>query len=1075
MSKHSDSRPVLEGVRPDPEIVLEGLKDFQRDSVEYVFRRLYTDQDCVDRFLIADEVGLGKTMVARGLIAKAIDHLWDEPEHRIDVIYICSNRDIAQQNIRKLDVSGEGFAFSSRMTLIAQKVAGLRARKVNFVSFTPSTSFDVTRSLGQANERYLLWALLRRPEMWGRRLLDRVGARRILQGHITELSTFDQGARAYEQKAREIDEQLLAKFRDSVVGTDLLGRFEELAHRVARRERFEQDESSERASIIGELRNRLAVVCVDALEPDLVILDEFQRFRDVLTGESEAGELASSLFNFPGNKTVMLSATPYKAYTLSGEADDDHHADFLRTVDFLLGRESHEFRGALQALRSALIEAHLRPPAEIGDACRLVEGHLRKVMSRVERLSSRVDHNGMLREAMTIVAPATADDIRGFVALEQLARAIDAGGMVEYWKSAPCFLNFLEGYKVAEKLELATSDGDGDELRRSLRAAPGKIKWSTWERFGSVDSGNARFRHLAAEMVESGAWKLMWLPPSLPYYEPRGPWAEPGVAGLTKRLIFTAWNAAPKGIASLLSYDVERRLSTLRDETVRNSKNGRKSRSGRLNITRNADSGRLQGMPTIGLITPSRALAELGDPPAAAGTSPVDGEKLLGDVSATIDALLGPLRDRAGEGSRPDEAWYWAAPMLLDRLRGHDRLSDPDLDAKTWRGEEERQGLLFDLHLDHARAVLDGSEPLGPLPADLADVLALVAVAAPANVAYRSIGRVFDVTPTAQWRGAARVAWGFRSLFNLPEVTPLIQSQYEDPYWQGVLNYCFDGCLSAVLDEYVHAVTEWDGLRIDSDDAVIELANNVVAAVSLGSVTYRAHDPLKPRASGSRPMRSRFALRFGDQRSARDDAGDRSIDVRRAFNSPFWPFVLASTSVGQEGLDFHLYCHAVVHWNLPPNPVDLEQREGRVHRFKGHAIRKNVADAHRDVGLSARGDPWKAMFDAAVAGRDSDENDLVPFWLYPGEHAVERHVPMLPFSKEIARFDDLKRATALYRLVFGQPRQEDLLGHLRRTVEPERLDELVEQMRVSLAPPSARGTDENSHESRPRASGKAGR
>jgi len=28
-----------------------------------------------------------------------------------------------------------------------------------------------------------------------------------------------------------------------------------------------------------------------------------------------------------------------------------------------------------------------------------------------------------------------------------------------------------------------------------------------------------------------------------------------------------------------------------------------------------------------------------------------------------------------------------------------------------------------------------------------------------------------------------------------------------------------------------------------------------------------------------------------------------------------------------EGLDFHHYCHAIVHWNLPSNPVDLEQRE----------------------------------------------------------------------------------------------------------------------------------------------------
>ena len=99
-------------------------------------------------------------------------------------------------------------------------------------------------------------------------------------------------------------------------------------------------------------------------------------------------------------------------------------------------------------------------------------------------------------------------------------------------------------------------------------------------------------------------------------------------------------------------------------------------------------------------------------------------------------------------------------------------------------------------------------------------------------------------------------------------------------------------------------------------------------------------------------MRGRFALRF---QSEENDTGraTRPEQVREAFNSPFWPFVLATTSVGQEGLDFHHYCHAVVHWNLPANPVDLEQREGRVHRYKGHAIRKNVARSFHDTDLSA--------------------------------------------------------------------------------------------------------------------------
>ena len=51
------------------------LKDFQVDTAEYVLRRLYDDSDTTDRFLVADEVGMGKTLVARHVIAGAIKRL----------------------------------------------------------------------------------------------------------------------------------------------------------------------------------------------------------------------------------------------------------------------------------------------------------------------------------------------------------------------------------------------------------------------------------------------------------------------------------------------------------------------------------------------------------------------------------------------------------------------------------------------------------------------------------------------------------------------------------------------------------------------------------------------------------------------------------------------------------------------------------------------------------------------------------------------------------------------------------------------------------------------------------------
>ena len=206
--------------------------------------------------------------------------------------------------------------------------------------------------------------------------------------------------------------------------------------------------------------------------------------------------------------------------------------------------------------------------------------------------------------------------------------------------------------------------------------------------------------------------------------------------------------------------------------------------------------------------------------------------------------------------------------------------------------------------------------------------------------------------------------------------------------------------------------------------------------------------------------RCRFALRFAE---LKDEAGAtvaRADTVREAFNSPFRPFVLASTSIGQEGLDFHTWCHAVVHWNLPNNPVDLEQREGRIHRYKGHAIRKNVALAY---GLSAlremwdqQGDPWSFMFEQAKKDRPIGVNDLVPYWLYEveGGARIERRVPILAYSKEEPHFHRLKGMLAVYRLAFGQPRQEDLLEFLSDRVDGNQGCRDLNMWRISLEPPS---------------------
>jgi hypothetical protein len=71
------------------------------------------------------------------------------------------------------------------------------------------------------------------------------------------------------------------------------------------------------------------------------------------------------------------------------------------------------------------------------------------------------------------------------------------------------------------------------------------------------------------------------------------------------------------------------------------------------------------------------------------------------------------------------------------------------------------------------------------------------------------------------------------------------------------------------------------------------------------------------------------------------------------------------------------------------------------------------------------------MYDAARAESDA-HGDFAPYWVYPGKAKIERHVLPYPLSRDSARLEQLKRDLALYRLAFGQPRQEDMLELLRR-------------------------------------------
>jgi hypothetical protein len=243
-----------------------------------------------------------------------------------------------------------------------------------------------------------------------------------------------------------------------------------------------------------------------------------------------------------------------------------------------------------------------------------------------------------------------------------------------------------------------------------------------------------------------------------------------------------------------------------------------------------------------------------------------------------------------------------------------------------------------------------------------------------------------------------------------------------------------------MIDEYIHMLKETAGFQSDGNQYQI-VHDMMMDSLKIHTATYIAdtYPDFKKRINGADRKSDGCRIRSSYAVGFTKDAGDnskvvmRKENIRNAFNSPMRPFVLATTSIGQEGLDFHNYCRVIMHWNLPSNPIDLEQREGRINRFKCLAIRQNVADKYGKAdGITFKQDIWTEMFEAAKAEKQNDQSELVPFWCFGKNQSVkiERLVPMYPMSKDEVNYERLIKILSLYRLTLGQARQEELLEYL---------------------------------------------
>lgn len=1086
--------------RPDVYKVLSKLKDFQLKSVERVFQRLYCDEDRTDRFLIADEAGLGKTLVARGIIAKSIDFLWNRVK-RIDVIYICSNREIASQNLNRLNITAEKqFSLSSRLTLLPIKISGLKEQKLNFISFTPGTSFDLHSRTGVMLERALIYYILK--EGWS---LNRAGARNVFQDyaypeHWHELLR-------WFPKHYKIDEELAERFLNALDerikeeknkgNPDIRSRFDDLCQRfkvLRKKDNVPKRDRYDVAQLIGEMRAILARSSIEALEPDLIILDEFQRFKHLLGGEDEVSRLAQHLFNYKNKeypaKIILLSATPYKMYTLKQEeAVDDHYEDFIRTVGFLFNDEQRirNFEAKLKRFRSEFLAMTMQSIDKLKAVRQEIEKELRKVMIRTEKLAQTPDRDGMVRDHKDLICKVNIHDLESFAVVDRVAQKVESTDVVEYWKSAPYLLNLMEDYDLKRKFKKALEKEDTKRFLLGLIKSSRKkmLQWDRIQKYKGIEPANAKIRMLMENDLNKGSWQLLWVPPSLPYYKPEGVYADKNLQSYTKSLIFSSWQVVPKAIAMLCSYEAERRMTKGFPELGNNYDEVTRKRKPLL-VFRETE-GRPAGMANLALFYPCMTLAQKIDPlKIALDILPKWGPPSYLRLRAAVREKVSDLLDEAvgiadKRGGRPDKRWYWAALALLDRYYFYEEVKnwfESKKNGLQWGDSMEAQresedDAFFKRHVEHFKKFFDnpGKENLGPRPGNLVDVLIKFALASPAVAALRSLLRLRECDYAFGlphvFQGAATISAGFRVLFNLPETIGLIRSLNDkEPYWERVLDYGISGNLQAVLDEYMHILKDSLGF-VDHpyEEIVLFIAKAIHKALSIRTVSLEYDNISAPPYCRrlrieKRRIRCRYALRLGEDKSEGSKEVTRSSQVRDSFNSPFRPFLLATTSIGQEGLDFHQYCHSIYHWNLPANPVDLEQREGRVHRYKGLVIRRNLA---KHFGLkklkenTSDLDPWKFLFDQEVKlrkERRERKDDIWPFWVFEtdGGAKIDRYIPCMPISRDRERLKDLKNTLVLYRMVFGQPRQEDLVAFLKKYMDMKEIKKLVDYFRIDLAP-----------------------
>lgn len=982
------------------------LERFQQMTVDAAVNAL-TDNGGSKRFLIADEVGLGKTVSAKAIAAE----LQSRNNDTLNIVYLCPNLDIASQNLTKLRALQPDWPSpEDRLSLALREKPARQGSSFRIYSYTPDTSlpgWKPGQRTGRAAERDLILGLLKEiaPEVWKTlRAIDldreKQEERRLFSNAF--VSAPSHLKRPFEIALRELT-SLTGKPLDRGLH-NLLYSWSALAlgHNAKRPEskrEFRKWWGASVPELILRCRAALALVALrhPATRPDILILDEFHRYADLImpAGLPKADplvqerhfvqrKLVDALIDGYENRPaiLLLSATPYRLQRLDhGEIPGGRYSHFIQLVRFLHGQSgaglAEDAEAAIEAHHHALsrrddIDAAL---ADVAAAKRSLEASLRPVIARTERATAI---SGELFERRENVAPIEAGDL---ITFRHLAHAVDVAKKSKraprswvqpLWSSVPYPAETLFQYQICKAL--------GSDLP-PITIASTKHRPAHPQLRSLVDPNGC-----GSSTLSPDALTLPWLAPTRPWWALGGRWAELSSTErlFGKALLFSRYRGTPPAVASWLSGEVEIRSS-------------HRKATGKVRTQSYLRPDAKAPWPLIAMFMPFPKLSEAFDPEKS-------GHHKVSDVRRAAQKSL--------------RSWL--------EQHGFDIIAAVGPARKPWRLAFDIEGLLGDGAKVNAalwqlrRLVKTSGWQRRDVSRSITkrEVLSLAdwMLGTPGMIVARTIRRhphkkeeLSDLLPDAFdfcWRHL-RPYLGQRYFASV--VLGARRRKIPGGYPEALRQALLDGCLEATLDEHL-AVT-----RLVGDAETLEILNQ--------SLVGRPGRVQRRTTRGTRTVRVHAAAPYmgAERRNTGGLASEklRSDTLRKGFNSPFWPHVLATTSVGQEGLDFHVWCDRVIHWDLPRDPVDFEQREGRVSRYASLGVRRALADKFGELTVETWSSPFQAIFDAARAEK-ADGLGLERWWS-PTNHKPVSVTFSVPFSRAELQLKRLREELVRYRLALGQP------------------------------------------------------